>query len=466
MMTIKLRTNGTTAEGRTGRFIQTSRRVRPIAFCSAVLAIVAGFASAAPLDASYFGFSTNAANNFTAMRALESYANGNGTLEVVFQPGTYIVNLPTSAATGYRGLQQGACMLSNVTDLTIDATRAEFYCANMNGYGQSIFNLRSCSNVTINAHFRGEHRGETRDSVKAVYLVNSNSAVNLNLRTTRMYEAVRIGDWEEGAGVPLYEGNRDITVIATNLDTFYGVAVNLANNVTITNESVGTIANNFGAHRSVYIAGSSNITAYSWCRDLNVHDGCNLITTAPAAIPPYHYGGSNITLYATDMGTTNWITSQSLAKLGVVSSSVSATNITHQRIHIIVDAPSTATIRTNNYTVAIHSLGTNAAHTFTNITVSGKVERGPSNTKPTIYVDSSLVGLSSLQLSLDRFYDAPAPTRYTVSCNSAIPVVAITAIDSVVNGVYLAAPAKQTFQNLGQRLPAPTGLRVADLDQP
>lgn len=438
-------------------------RVNLITFSLAVLALGVGLAPAATFDASYFGFSTNAANNFTAMRALESYANSNGTVAVVFQPGTYIVSLPISGELLYRGVQRGACEFTRVTGVSIDAANAEFYTTNLNSSEQSIFRFKSCTNITVNAQFRGLHIG-MGTGIKSVHLVSSNTAATLNIKSTRMWDGVRIGDYADPLAAPTYEGNNNITVIATNTDTYYGVVANLAKDLNIMCESIGTSVSGFGAHRSVYIAGCTNVVVRSYFLNLNVPDGCNLITSAPSGLSPHHFGSSNVTLYATDIGSTNNVKFQSVAKLGVVTSSVSATNIVHKHIQIQVNAPSTATVRTNNYTIAIGSLGTGAAHVFEDITLSGTVQRGPSNTQPTIYIESNLVGLSRLQLALNRFYDAINPTQYTISCDNTSPAVDIAAIDSDVNLVYLAAPARQTFQILSQRPPPPTGLQVLILD--
>jgi hypothetical protein len=444
-----------------GQLSWWTKHVKIIFVSSGVLSLAGGVAGGATLDASYFGFSTNAANNFQAMRALEAYVNTKAGVAVTFQPGTYVVSLPGSADPGYRGMQQAACMLTGVSGATIDAASAEFYCTNLDSE-QAIFQFRSCTNIILNAQFRGEHQPVPTSGVKSVHLVSSNSAVNINIRTTKMYDGVRIGNYEDPSVIatPTYDGNGNITVVATNLDTYYGVAAYLARDLNITCQSVGTSANGFGAYRCVYLNGCSNVMAYSYCRDLAVPDGCNIIGSGPSALSPYHFGASNVTMYAMDLGSTNNVLYQSLVKLGVVTSSVSATNITLQNIRIIVNAPSTSTIRPNLYTVAIGSLGTGAAHVYTNITISGTVGRGPSNRSPAIKVESTLAGLAVLQLALDGFYDPSAPTQDTVMVASSLPRAIITAVDSTVNRVDLANPANQTFNNLGKRPPAPGDVHV------
>ena len=384
------------------------------------------------------------------MRVMETYANSNHGVSVTFNPGTYVVNLPVSGEPGYRGLQQGACMMADVSGVTIDAANAEFYCTNLNSSEQSVFRLKSCTNVTINAQFRGVHTG-FGPGTKAIHLVSNNSAVKLKVKTTRMWDGVSIGDYADPFAAPTYEGNHNITVTATNTDTFYGVVAWLTRDINIVSESEGTSANSFGAHRNVYIAGCTNVLAHSYFKNLNVPDGCNLITSAPSAVSPHHFGCSNVTLYATDTGTTHYVQYQSVVKLGVITSPVSATNIQHKHIQIHVVAPSTTTMRTNNYAIAIGSLGAGAEHSFDDITLSGTFERGPSNIQATVQIESNLIGLSSLQLILNDFHDAPAPRKFSVIVASSLPKAVIEAAYSDINQVYLVAPAKQTFQNYGQR---------------
>jgi len=406
---------------------------------------------AATLTATYFGFDTNAADNYSAMQRLGNYASTNRSVSVAFAPGRYMITMSSA--------RMAACLIAGATNVLIDAPAAEFFSTNLNTEGYCVFAFISCTNVTLNARFRGLHSSgdSSRDGLTSVLLLASNNTARLNVTTLRMFDGVRIGGLEDPAFVsrPVYEGNRNITVTATNVDTYYGVPAYLADGLTITNVSVGTSSNGFCAHRSVYLIGCTNALAYSYSRDLNVPDGCNIIGTTPAVVPPYHFGSSNITLYATDLGSTNNALYQSLVKLQVVTSSVTNISTGIKRIRIHVTAPSTATVRTNSFTVDIGSLGSQAAHRYEDITISGTVARGPFSTAPTMVIDTADGGLAYLQITLADYHETVAPSRYTFYDYSPLSTVMnITAEDSDVNGFYFPVPADQTFQNLGY-LPPP-----------
>lgn len=359
---------------------------------------------AAPLDHSYFGFDTNSADNYTAFRNLEAYANSNGTVSVSFSTnGTYKVTLPTPG----RGLQQGACQFSNVVGATIDAPGAEFYCTNMNGAGQAIFWLLRCTNTTISANLRGDHTADG-SGVKGVWLVASNDNITLNLGTRQVYDGVRIGDWNDGPPA-LYTGNRDITIISTNVDTRYGVAAYLADTLNINCEAEGTAAADWGLRRCVYITGSSNVTAISRSKNAAVPDGVNVVSSAPGPYEPYHFGCSNVTFYCTDLGTTNDVSdSQKLFIMAIVSShGYTNVSVSHDAIYASLTVPETAVGFTNNYTVGIQALLSDTAQHTYNLTLAGNVAHAMDNPKATILVNTYAYtkDLKTLNLTLEGFHD-------------------------------------------------------------
>lgn len=437
--------------------------------------LLATAACAAPLDHSYFGFDDQGSGveNFTAFRNLEAYANSNGSASVVFSTnGTYAMTLPKSDEDGYRGLQQGACMLSNVTGFIVDAPGATFFCTNQNGYGQSVFQLKSCTNIDINARFMGV--APSSASIASIHLWSSNSYATCRLHATLMHDGVRVGQWDDptNSASSIYLGNQQITIYGTNVDSEYGVAAYLTDGMTINYRSEGTEANGWGSSRCAYLTGCSNVVAHSWTKNMHVADGCNIIGSAPCADPPYHYGCSNVVLYAVDTGTTNYVASQSLAKINIVSSSAATTNIVHEAIHIDVTVPASATGFTNNSVLDFGCLGAGASHVYSNITLSGAIVRQPDNIQATIYrtgTAPSGVGLAYLGFAMEGFHDdTNYPTTYTMTCYDTNVTVRGVAYNSDVNLIYLKAGApQQTFTDYGylRRLRATT-IRAGTLRGP
>ena len=406
------------------------------------------------LDSTYFGFDANAANNYNAMRAMEDYANSNGSIAVRFRPGTYTVQLPASGEPGYRGGGQGACSMANVNGVTIDASQAVFYTPSGGDITkditeQSLFLFNGCNDINIKANFKGVHQGHTHLGIKGIYLKSNNSNADLTITSERMFDGIRVGNWEDPAQVsgPIYEGNHDITIDIKSVDTYYTAALYLTNNATITSEAKGTAEGNYGAYRAVYLNGCTNVNATSKTMDMNVSDGVNIIGSAPQWSLPQHVGCSNITMNATDMGTTHYVQYQSLVKLNVVTSSVIDTSIIHKNININVDIKETDTIWTNNRAVAIGAIGEGASHRYEDVTISGTVDRQTANTSSAISVETLVQGLSYFGLTLRGFHDLfdPQAKPYTINVGSALPTVEIEAYDSDVGTVYLSDKTKQTF---------------------
>ena len=413
-----------------------------------------GSGAPAEINASVFNFGTAQANNYTNMLSMSAYATSNGCMNVKFDSGTYNVNLPISGDPIFRGYSVGAFEVTNLYDITINATSAQFH--NTNGVDwteAALFWFSGCTNTTINAKLSGAHTSTDANGVKGVWFRNDNVGITCNLVTSNLWDGVRIGQYIYQSSTDDFYGNRDIKIVSTNTDTYYGVVVMMVANAEIDAYCSGTAEGTFGLHRSVYIAGSTNVVASSRSINANVQDGVNIICITPVINPPYNQGCTNLTLYAEDLGSTNNVLYQSLVKINVVSSDRQATNGTHNGIHVNVKAFSSATVRTNPYsTVCFGSMGTagTTSHTFTNIVISGSVGRVTSYTRPAIVAESSLVGIGNLYLDLSDFHDAYHASAYTVSFEEDVMGVRVRAVNSDLNANnYFETPGSQTLTNYG-----------------
>jgi hypothetical protein len=404
------------------------------------------------IDAARFGFSTASPNNYYALNEMARYLSNRTRVRVIFAPGTYTITFPRQGDVNYGGAGQSACWINGASNIILDAGNSEFYVTNadINFFEQSVFKFSDSASVRINANFRGEHTGIITNGVKAVYLYSNNSNFTIVENSVRMYDGVRIGQYEDPINnpIPVSEGNHDINVVITSTDTYYTVAMYLAENVSVVSDAKGTSEGNYGAHRAVYVTGSNNVDVVSLSRNMNVQDGCNIIGSAPAAIPPYHFGSTNINMRAIDTGTDEYLQYQTLVKINVVNSSKNSVSITHSDINVYVDVNSSSTLWRNNCTFEIGSGGSSASHRFENITVSGYNRRpgARSNDKPLICVDTLMEGLSYLQLKLDNLHDVfDAPTPYSIGVYSNKPEVHIDAYNSTLGNAYFVDPSKQFF---------------------
>ena len=438
--------------------------------CIVILALLllADRAMSAPVDASTFGFDTAADDNYAAFQAMEDYANTNGTADIVFgTAGQYKVTLPAGAGVG-------AAWFTNVTGLAIDAGDAEFYCTNLVATTKGILKFTSCTNVSVRANFLGEHTGAEVDSMSAIHLVGSNDTVSLNVVARQVRYAVKVGDYELPEATPTYTGNRNITVVCTNYDCTYGVAFYLVDGGGITNYSEGTVTGSFGSDRATYLTGCSNVTAKSTSKNLHITDAVVVVGSAPSASPPYHFGCSNITLTIVDAGTTNEISGQHLLGINIVSGhSAIDTNVIHNGVNATITVPSIATGFSTNKIVKFSSVGTNAAHVFTNITLRGNFARQAENTSgagsSTLYMThSGLYGLSALYLTLDDFHDdLDYPDEYTGYFSSTNTTIRVTAYNSDLCKFYFGNTNIQSLTDYGEyRRLRTTTLRAGTLRGP
>lgn len=416
------------------------------------------------IDASFFGFDPNSADNDPAFALLEQYANSNKTVTMTFATGgVYNVTIPS----GRIGAGQGAAMISRCTNVVIDANNVEFYCTNLvSSGGSSIFNFRFCTNVTITGRFRGDHTGSTSSGVKSVYLQCSNYNFTINTVNNGMFDGTRIGDFEDATfGKTFFAGNSTINVTNISTNTQFSVAVYLSDNININSTTVGT-SGNYGSYRNVYISGSGHITAVANSLNAASQDSVDLITTAPAFMAPQHFGCSNVTFYATDLGSTNPIAFQNLVGFGVVSSTSTNVSIVHTNIDLTVSLVQNANTWTNNYMVAIQSYGTSASHAFS-FTLRGTNNHSSTprvNIKPCIEAYNNNAGLAYVSMTLTNFYDytlgtAPEPTTVEfLSTNAAANIV--TWYPSEFHNATLSNPSIQFLEAKGSPMNIPGTVTV------
>lgn len=409
------------------------------------------------IDASHFGFSSAAENNFAAMRALEEYANTHKSVSVRFPPGTFVVKSPVSGEPGYRGRGQAASWMKNVNGVVIDASQAWFKTPD-SAPESALFRFSDSRNVRLHANFEGDNygdKGNGRDSVTAIHLWSNNENFDLVFEAVQMFDGVRIGNWilDRTASVD-YSGNKNITVNAKGRDTVYTVAAYLASKLTLAVEVHGTAARGYGARRAVYLAGCDDVRAVSESRDMNISDGVNLITTNATVHPPYHIGSTNVTLHAIDTGSTMHVNHRRLAKLGVVTNDESNISATHKNIAIQLSFTGPMTDWLGTHIFSFGALGTGAQHRFEDITLSGRLERMGSNLA-VIFGEGNMEGLAYLGMNLVDFHDIGGPTwtPLSIRITNPDPTVEIQSFRSTVGSVYFINPTRQSYTDHGDKPP-------------
>ncbi len=429
-----------------------------ISLWALILAICLGGSSfpaelrAEVIDASFFGFSSAAENNFAAMRALEEYANTHESVSVRFPPGTFVVKFPGSGEPGYRGRGQAATWMKNVDGVVIDASQAWFKTPD-SAPESALFRFSDSRNVRLHANFEGDNygdKGNGRDSVTAIHLWSNNDNFELLFEAVQMFDGVRIGNWiaDRTASVD-YSGNRNVTVSAKARDTVYSVAAYLASNLTVEVEVHGTAARGYGARRAVYLAGCDEVRAVSRSRDMNISDAVNLITTNATVHPPYHLGSTNVTLHAIDTGSSMHVNHRRLAKLGVVTSDESNISATHRNIAIQLGFTGPMTGWLDTHIFAFGALGKGAQHRFEDITLSGRLDRRESN-MAAVFGEGNTEGLAYVGMNLVDFHDTGSATwtPLSIRVTSPDPTVEIRGSRSTVGSVHFINPSRQTYTDL------------------
>lgn len=400
-----------------------------------------------------FGFDAAAADNAAAWASLTShFASGGDGDTVTFTNGVY----KTVMSSG------SALTVTNRDNWTISAPGAVFQDTTTVNYGRAFFKLYSCSNVTLSFKARGAMYGdETTNAVTGAWFVASNQNCNVSVISTQLYYVVKAGEYDNRlSGGELYTGNEGINVIGTNYDSRYGIAYYLTSDSTVSNYSIGSAAAGYAAHRSVYLAGCTNITATSWAQDMNIQHSFNLITTAPH--PGGHAPSKDITLTATDLGTTYYQPFQRLAVIQTQSSLWQDTNTVQTNFTLNLFATSSGATWSNRVLCAFNGYpsgsGVQAEHKILGVTISGIYNRTNDATVsplPAIFEEAYSTNLHTLQVNLENFHDLAvgSPDTIQIYGGGAGPITntiaTFTACSSTVNGVSLPNPLIQTFTYLG-----------------
>jgi len=419
----------------------------------ALILLVCGVARAATYTEGDFGFDAEAADNFAALEAMAAgLADGD---TVTFTNGVYSLTIVTNATSDryYRG----GAILDGLSNVTIDAPGATFHAdtwdVHFSDKHRSIFLLKSCTNVTLRLKLSGEQTGNVTQYAPIGVNVWSNCAnISVSCIATGLHSSVRIGG---ATSIGAQVHNTNISVVSTNYDTMYGIEVRSSSDSTVTNYSVGTSGRGYALHRALYIAGATNITAHSWARDANVSDGVHLVTSQRNG-ESIHGGSSNVTLTATDLGTTYYPSrSRKFAKVGIVTSGVSSTPTTHSDITFNLSVVSDGSLWPSNHLFALGSVGTTPAHTFERITISGTWDRlaDTGNAMAAVWLGDSTnvtAGIAGVSVLLRDFTDNSAGGGQSVL--TYIPDVPITieACNTTLGStIILASSENHTFTDLG-----------------
>jgi hypothetical protein len=413
-----------------------------------------------------FGFDAEAADNWAALKALEThFASGGDGDTVTFTNGVYTI---ISTGTPMIGL-------TNRSNVTIDGPGATFKEVSATSW-RYLWHLRSCTNMVFNLNFEGRQWGDSSsdfqtNSFTALYLQDSNSNVRIATAAQQVYDVVRIGNYNAGSGSS-FGGNTNIHVVTTNLNSRYGVAAYLTSGLYVTNKSEGTVAADWAAHRAVYLAGVTNATIYTQSKNLNVSEsGTMLMTTI--GYGGQHFGCEGINLFAEDLGSDKTTSARNFVILSSQQSNAGSWEtaaVTNRNINIDLTLEHPAFNVANRYAVLImahNRSGYTGDVRFENVTISGTYDRSDLsgvNTNPSIYVWSR-PWLMGGTMSIERFYETqkPGQTLNTLLVDGSTPVT-ITSCSSptIASGWYsLATPSVQTLTYSGEcDFVPPTGTRA------
>ena len=407
---------------------------------------------AAFLDASAFGFSTAdkvGSGNFAGLAGIEASAMAQGHLFLRFAPGIYKIRMPLPGEPGYLGPSATACMFTDLHDIVIDASKATFVLSNDTVKDAALFAFSGCSDVTLNFNFVGTHTNRN-NGMRGIFLKNNNNKFNIIFSSNRMFEGIRVGNWEDPAVYrsAVFEGNQDIAIKAKCVDTYYAVPCYLTDKLDIQCESRGTASGGFAAYRAVYLNGCSNVKAVSRTLNLAAPDGVNIIGSGPQYSEPRMLGCRNVWLNATDLGSTQYVQYQSLVKFNIVSASTDNVSSIQDNINVRVDLKITPSVWRNNSAVVFGSLGASAAHEFKNITLSGSIVRTVDGDHSTVSVEDGAIGLSKLDITFRDFSDKGVSRKpLTLYIPPSLSGVKVTgrAYRSQIGRVAVANPAIQAL---------------------
>jgi hypothetical protein len=283
--------------------------------------------------------------------------------------------------------------------------------------------LVSCTNVTIRLKTSGVQDGNDYDtySAKGIWLWGTNNGINISTVSTGTWFSVGVGGWW-ASGTDYWLGNTNITISSTNYNCRYGVDLRMTHGATVTNQSIGDATHNYASHRAVYVAGSTNVTAYSWSKDLNAQDADHYVTSNPSSVG--NAGSSNVWLSATDLGSTYLPNAgRCLAKVGTVYSTLSAYKTTMSDITLDVHIVSDATKWNKNLLHATRigsAAGVGAGHVFEGIKITGDWNRTASTALGDAAIcyafdnPDAIAAIASLELSLEEFTDSAPANGYTI----------------------------------------------------
>ena len=418
------------------------------------LLLLCGSLNAAVYDLSDFGFVAGGDDNWAAMQDIQAtLVDGDSIVDAT--EGTYHIVMAANPA----------CTLGGLSGITIDTPNATFYTASEESTWD-MWRLVQCTNVFIRLKTAGVMAGDvTTYGINGIHLYGTNDTVEVQTISERMHRSVMVGGWELGAN--LFFGNTNITITSTNTDCRYGVDLRITDGFVVTNDSQGTLANDWAFHRAVYVAGCTNGTVRSWAKDSNVTDSYHIVTSNPAG--DHHAGSSNITYYATDSGTTMWTPaykSRKLAHVGIVSEHPFVTEtVSMSDISFILNATTTATLFPSNHLFAVQSVGYGARHVFERIKVGGAWDRadgddnhyfgksvaiwvGPHNSTVGSLTHYSAYG--SVDIALEDFSDNADSGGISLNITVDDCPVTITGCDTTLTGSQLISfPLIQTYTDLG-----------------
>jgi len=410
-----------------------------------------GSLAAATYTEGDFGFDAEAADNWAAMKALEAHfaAGGDGDT-ITFTNGIYnIISLGNPFVA-----------ISGRSDFTIDAPGAWFREVTWHGSRdpkRHVFRLTSCTNVSLTANFEGRQYGvEVTNSISGVRLVNFNTNITVKGLGSNLWDFIRIGDYNGGVST-VTKPQYNITVATTNWNCEYGVIAYLANDLIVTNRSEGLAVGGFSLGRATYLQAITNATIVSRSKNSAKTSHVNLLTTG--GYGGDHFGCENVTIYATDEGSTyhdagtvNQILTGTATQRDVNQGIWDSKPVTHRNIAFHIDAFSSGTVWTNRRFMSFGTLNMpELNHRLENIRISGSVNVGAAshaNNQFTIEFPSLATGLKYVDLALENF-TCNRTYGHSVRLRAPNAEGIITSCSSSIYSVYLYDPNKQSYIDLG-----------------
>lgn len=396
-----------------------------------------------------FGFSTAASDNLAAFASMQATLANDDTVTFT-TPGRYKHTISAAAA----------CTLTALTNVTILAGNADFFSEAANNTKYT-FILSACSNVVVKFCATGHQNADVlTNGHNGIFLKNDNIDVSISGCLTGLYYGVRSGAFYSSGNLGEdYLGNQRINSWVTNANCKYGHAYYLTDGGTITNYSVGDSDRAYAAGRAVYMAACTNLTVYSWAKDMHITDGVHLVTSSPTQTT--HAGSSNIVVHATDDGTTYSPGSgKVLGRLAFQQNIYQDVSTAHSDITFDLHATSSAagSIWTGLNLFSLGGVTAPAAqHSVYRLKVTGAWDRtaDPASTKWAMYIGqySTDAGIHYVDLDVENFSDTGASSGTFIGTYAAgSPGLVLEATGCNVtrdSGLSLATPAIQTYTYLG-----------------